>query len=333
MTLADRMVTRSFASRGIPSGWFQIGWSSEFAPGQVLPLRYFNCDLVAYRSESGKVRVLDAYCRHMGAHLGHGGMVEGECIRCPFHGWSYDAEGRGSTTSGANRGVQVVIGAWPTFEVDGLVFVYHDPSGSEPDEPPQIDFVRSADPNWPLADTSKLWPGISMVPQFAADNVCDAAHFTFIHGAHEAPILCDFGSAADRFWASYTVEFGGGMPSTWATPQGPLAGTIRAEAWGLGVLWNRLGGFDDVRSVLGVTPIDAVSSDVRLSVWVPKTRGDGSVLDERLRDRWTAQQRGQVEADFVIWEHQTFIEKPPLLRTEAKPMRAFRSWSRDFYDT
>ena len=36
--------------------------------------------------------MVDAYCAHLGAHLGVGGKVEGECIRCPFHGWRYDGE-------------------------------------------------------------------------------------------------------------------------------------------------------------------------------------------------------------------------------------------------
>ena len=30
----------------------------------------------------------------LGAHLGHGGKVEGGCVRCPFHAWRFDEEGR-----------------------------------------------------------------------------------------------------------------------------------------------------------------------------------------------------------------------------------------------
>src|SRR5438874_10167464 len=83
-----------FPHAGYPTGWFQIAWADELGPGQVRPLRYFGRDLVLFRTTSGSYRVLDAHCQHMGAHLGHGGTVEAECIVCPYHGWSWDGDGR-----------------------------------------------------------------------------------------------------------------------------------------------------------------------------------------------------------------------------------------------
>ena len=35
---------------------------------------------------------MDAYCPHLGANLGVGGHVRGNCIECPFHGWQFDGE-------------------------------------------------------------------------------------------------------------------------------------------------------------------------------------------------------------------------------------------------
>src|SRR3546814_7634074 len=35
----------------------------------------------------------DPYCPHLGAHMGHGGKVCGEHLRCPFHHWEYNTEG------------------------------------------------------------------------------------------------------------------------------------------------------------------------------------------------------------------------------------------------
>lgn len=37
----------------------------------------------------GDVHVLDAYCPHLGANLGIGGLVKGDCIECPFHLWAF----------------------------------------------------------------------------------------------------------------------------------------------------------------------------------------------------------------------------------------------------
>lgn len=49
-----------------PTGWFQVAWSSDLAPGDVIPLHYFGQDLVAYRDFRGEVHVHDATCQHSG---------------------------------------------------------------------------------------------------------------------------------------------------------------------------------------------------------------------------------------------------------------------------
>jgi len=68
------------------TGWFMIGWSAEFPESEVRALQYFGEDLVAYRDESGELHVLAGHCRHLGAHIGHGGKVVGDFVECPFHG-------------------------------------------------------------------------------------------------------------------------------------------------------------------------------------------------------------------------------------------------------
>ena len=68
---------------GYPRGWFAVCFSDDLPVGKSLPLRYFGQDLVAFRGEDGVPHILEAYCAHMGAHLGVGGKVEGCAIRCP----------------------------------------------------------------------------------------------------------------------------------------------------------------------------------------------------------------------------------------------------------
>jgi phenylpropionate dioxygenase-like ring-hydroxylating dioxygenase large terminal subunit len=55
-------------------------------------------NLVAWRGTSGTSYIADAYCPHIGAHLGVGGEVHGECIQCPFHSWKFDGEQDGKLT-------------------------------------------------------------------------------------------------------------------------------------------------------------------------------------------------------------------------------------------
>ena len=46
-------------------------------------------NFVVFRSDNNEAFVLNAYCTHMGANLGFGGIVSGNCISCPFHQWKF----------------------------------------------------------------------------------------------------------------------------------------------------------------------------------------------------------------------------------------------------
>ena len=88
---------RGFLS--IPNGWFAVAWSKDLAVGEVQRIRYFDTELVLFRTRTGQVNVLDAYCPHLGAHLAEGGRVVGEAIQCPFHHWQYRRQRVGACIS------------------------------------------------------------------------------------------------------------------------------------------------------------------------------------------------------------------------------------------
>ena len=62
--------------------------------GMVHPYNVAGEELIAFKGEDGNIRIFDAYCPHQGAHLGHGGMLKNDSVRCPFHGFFFDSEGR-----------------------------------------------------------------------------------------------------------------------------------------------------------------------------------------------------------------------------------------------
>jgi 3-ketosteroid 9alpha-monooxygenase subunit A len=103
------------------TGWFMVGWSPEFPVGEVRPLHYFGEDLVAYRDEFGELHVLEAHCKHLGAHIGHGGTVVGDCVECPFHGWRWGSDR-------PNRALK--LRTFPLKEQHGCVFAWHQPQGT-----------------------------------------------------------------------------------------------------------------------------------------------------------------------------------------------------------
>ena len=66
-----------------PTGWFIVAFASDLAPGQVKRAHYFGEELVLFRTASGKVHVLDAYCQHLGANMGVGGRSRANTSSAP----------------------------------------------------------------------------------------------------------------------------------------------------------------------------------------------------------------------------------------------------------
>jgi 3-ketosteroid 9alpha-monooxygenase subunit A len=116
------------------TGWFMVGWSREFPVGEVRPLRYFGEDPVAYRDDAGELHVLEAHCKHLGAHIGHGGAVVDDCVECPFHGWRWGPDGTNRyipcQPDRPNRAFTLRV--FPAREQYACVFVWHHPHGKEP---------------------------------------------------------------------------------------------------------------------------------------------------------------------------------------------------------
>ena len=77
-----------------PIGWYSVARGNELGVGEVKQVYSFDRELALFRTRSGIAVVTDAFCPHLGAHLGVEGRVVGETIRCPFHGWRYGTDGR-----------------------------------------------------------------------------------------------------------------------------------------------------------------------------------------------------------------------------------------------
>jgi nitrite reductase/ring-hydroxylating ferredoxin subunit len=75
-----------------PASWYLFCESSVLSKGP-LSKRILGRDLVAFRTTSGKVALMEAHCSHLGADLGRGQVI-GESIQCPFHNWRYGVDGR-----------------------------------------------------------------------------------------------------------------------------------------------------------------------------------------------------------------------------------------------
>lgn len=107
-----------------PASWYLLCAAADLAKG-ARSLHALGRDLVAFRTESGQVVVMDGRCAHLGADLGRG-TVRGECIECPFHGWRYGADGRCTHMPGGHAipaGARQLV--YPTVERHGLIFIFN----------------------------------------------------------------------------------------------------------------------------------------------------------------------------------------------------------------
>ena len=129
----NRRLTR--VGPGTPAGemlrryWWPV-WFSELVADKPVPVRILGEDLVAFRDGDGKAALLDRRCPHRGASL-ELGRVEGDGIRCCYHGWKFAADGRcldmPAEPAGTPLKDEVRQRAYPTEEAAGLVFAYLGP--------------------------------------------------------------------------------------------------------------------------------------------------------------------------------------------------------------
>src|SRR5215470_15867903 len=105
--------------------WHPVAPSDSVQPNSAQGLRIMGEDLTLYRGQSGKPYLVGGRCAHRGTEL-HTGWVQGEDIRCIYHGWKYDGAGQctEAPAEGAATAAKIRIAAYPTREYTGLIFAY-----------------------------------------------------------------------------------------------------------------------------------------------------------------------------------------------------------------
>jgi nitrite reductase/ring-hydroxylating ferredoxin subunit len=181
--------------RGTPMGellrryWHPVGLSSH-ATGTPCEVRMLGEDLVLFRDGSGRPGLVWARCCHRGTTLYYG-KVEDRGIRCCYHGWLYDVEGRCldqpcEPEGGAKHRDRIRQPWYPVEERYGLVFAYMGPPEKKP-VLPRFDALEELEPGEfiDVDDTSIGSGGDAIAPcnwlqHF--ENVMDPYHVPILHG-------------------------------------------------------------------------------------------------------------------------------------------------------
>lgn len=213
----------TLAGRYLRSFWQPVFRTRDLPPGRALAIRIMSEDFTLYRGQGGSAHLVAFRCAHREAQLSVG-SVEGDCIRCFYHGWKYDSWGQCVEQPAEIEPFagKVRIRSYPVREQLGLIFAYLG-EGEAPELPRFPDFEEpgvSVD-----VDTQTYLRRSNYFQKL--ENTIDSTHLGFVHrnqrftfdGIAETPTL----SARESAWGltltitrptgqKQQVEFG--MPNT-----------------------------------------------------------------------------------------------------------------------
>ena len=332
-------------------GWHVLAFSQELAPGDVRRFTYFEQDIVLFRGHGGGAVAVDAYCPHLGANLGGlGTEVVEDTIRCPFHGWRFNADGDCVAIPYSDSIPERARGAlrsWPLVEKNGFIAIWHDPEGGAPEyELPDI-------PEWGPAgwgDWVFRRSTINSHGREIIENIVDEGHFYSVHGgrpevfensfdghtvtqysrvrqALDDPdirmiIPPDLGIDLEAARANYRASETAAEPGdNWATYHGPAIMYFYTE--------NPQAPFPYKSWWLNYyTPIDSETLDLASSVIVAPF-GDNELPAEFL-ELYPETAHAAFWQDVMIWETKIY-QSDPILCAGDGAINKLRKWYEQFY--
>jgi nitrite reductase/ring-hydroxylating ferredoxin subunit len=341
MSLRLPLLDRSLApSLPYPRGWYVIAESEGVAPGDVKPVTAFGRDLVVFRTQDGEAHVTNAYCPHLGAHLGYGGTIVGNHIRCPFHGWQF--EGKTGTCVKAAHGDPVPLRAeirrWHVDEQDGVILVWFHEEGAAPHwhVTPQPDFALAWTP-W----RKRTWELEARI-QDVAENDADISHSPAMHYiTDELPQLemeidgpiCELKMNLVASRAALGLP---NVPRLWdllRVPKSiPARIEVRRSGFSVGLIrqWSTLPGGVQLLSQTFITTLPIDDRHVRVVARhrvkpTPLRRLTSLVLDKYAELFDTT-----FDEDVVIWKHKIYRMRPLASKSDWSVLK-LRKWARQFY--
>ena len=159
-----------------PDFWYPLAWSREVKRGKAHGVRFAGDPIVLVRTESGAVFALEDRCAHRQVPL-HGGVVDGESIRCCYHGWTYDCTGRCIDVPYLGRErLPNGVRSYPCREVEGLIFVFPG-NAALADTVPLPVMNAASDPKY---KTRRFGREVACHYSFMHENLMDMNH-QFLH--------------------------------------------------------------------------------------------------------------------------------------------------------
>lgn len=110
--------------------WHPVAAAVQLRDHPVKKVRLLGEDLALFRDGSGRLGLVQETCPHRRASLAYG-MTEDFGIRCMYHGWMFDVDGRcveqPNEAPGSRFKERICVKAYPVQELGGLIFAYLGP--------------------------------------------------------------------------------------------------------------------------------------------------------------------------------------------------------------
>ncbi len=159
--------------------WYAAAWDYEVADAGKLGRTFLGKPVVIFRGESGRYIALDNRCCHRAAPLTQG-RVEGDCLRCMYHGLKFDADGICVEIPGQEKiPASHRVHSYPIEERGQLLWIWMgEPELANPDD--IIDYAPLSDPEWTgLPQQAYLHYDANWL--LIVDNLADFSHLAFVH--------------------------------------------------------------------------------------------------------------------------------------------------------
>ncbi len=186
--------------------WYVAGWDHELIDGKLLNRTLLNEHVLIYRGESGKVVAMSDRCPHRGALLSQG-RLEGDAVRCMYHGIKFDGSGKCVQIPGQDMiPPKMRVRTYPIHESGHLVWIWMgDPAKADVSTIGELPYLT--DPTW------KGLPGYLHYDAnylLIVDNLSDLAHLAFVHtqtlGGSEEYAYVSKPAAIEKFEGGYRLE-------------------------------------------------------------------------------------------------------------------------------
>lgn len=306
----------------IPMGWYFVDFSENLAQKEVRNVNMLDQEWVLFRTENGKVGMSDPYCPHLGAHMGHGGEVCGENIRCPFHHWQYDVDGWNTDIPYGRVAPPIVkkkpiLRTLPCQERWGMIWCWYHPGAEAPAwELPDIPELEDKE-NY-IEPQLGHWEANTAIQEIAENGV-DFAHLKFLHGEKEIP-PADYSFE----WPHYYVDMNHGYIT--GHQIGPGMNIYKFSYEGV-----------EATMVNYSVPITRELTHINMSITHPRFE-EGTkeamiaqhLVNHMVGEAEDEDSAGFESVDFIVWNHKKYRPNPLLCDGDG-PILQYRKWFRKFY--